>query len=73
MKRVVILIDGQNLFYELKGIQLKERDILWKDFFRSLLTDSDDEFVRAYWFRPQRILDTYYLDNVTLNQRTNVQ
>lgn len=61
MKRVVILIDGQNLFYGLKNIGLKERDIFWKDFFKSL-TEPDDEFIRAYWFRPQKILDTYYTE-----------
>ena len=60
MKRVVILVDGQNLYYGLKNIDLYERDIRWDEFFKSLLAVSEDEFVRAYWFRPQRILDTHY-------------
>lgn len=60
MKRVIILVDGQNLYYGLKNINLLERDIRWDDFFKSLLVNPEDEFIRAYWFRPQRILDTHY-------------
>lgn len=63
MKRVVILVDGQNLFYGLKDMGLREREIKWDVFFRSLLSTSEDEFVRAYWFRPQKILDSHYTSN----------
>jgi uncharacterized LabA/DUF88 family protein len=59
MKKVVILIDGQNLFYTLKDLMLIEKDIKWNDFFNCLL-EKEDELVRTYWFRPQRILDTHY-------------
>lgn len=59
MKRVVILIDGQNLFYSLKSIGVLEKDINWTAFFNSLL-ESDDELQRTYWFRPEKIMDGYY-------------
>lgn len=59
MKKVIILVDGQNLYYGLKSMKLMERDIHWSNLFRSFLTD-DDELIRSYWFRPQKILDTYY-------------
>lgn len=59
MKRVVVLVDGQNLFYTLKDLALIEKDIKWNDFFNYLL-ESEDELIRAYWFRPQKILDTHY-------------
>jgi len=60
MKRVIILIDGQNLYYGLKSIGLIEKEINWTKLFRSLLSDDEDELVRTYWFRPQKILDTYF-------------
>ncbi|NJM93728.1 MAG: NYN domain-containing protein [Cytophagales bacterium] len=59
MKKVVILIDGQNQFYSLKNLGIQEREVNWGGFFRSLLSESD-ELIRTYWFRPQRILDTYF-------------
>ena len=59
MKKVVILVDGQNLFYSLKELDLMERDIDWTLLFKSLL-ESNDELIRAYWFRPQKILEGYY-------------
>lgn len=59
MKSTIILIDGQNLFYSLKHIGIMERDIIWDNFFSSLLAP-DDELIRTYWFRPQKILDSYY-------------
>lgn len=59
MKKVTILIDGQNLFYALKDMGIVERDIKWTEFFKSLLA-SEDELIRIYWFRPQKILDSYY-------------
>ena len=59
MKRVVVLVDGQNLFYTLKDLSLIEKDIKWNVFFNHLLVP-EDELIRVYWFRPQRILDTHY-------------
>lgn len=58
-KKTVILIDGQNLYYGLKDMKILEKDILWDKLFQSLL-DKDDELIRTYWFRPQKILDSYY-------------
>ena len=59
MKNVIILIDGQNLFYNLKDLQIDERDVLWDKLFASFLVP-EDELIRTYWFRPQKILDTYH-------------
>ncbi len=66
-KKVVILIDGQNLFYGLQSIGLKERQIDWPVLFKSFL-DSGDELIRAYWFRPQRILDGHLSGDAIRNQ-----
>lgn len=55
-KKVVILIDGQNLYYHLQSLKLMEKDINWNLLFKSFI-DDNDELVRAYWFRPQKILD----------------
>ena len=60
--KVIILIDGQNLYYGLKDLRINEWDINWKRFFHSLLAPND-ELLRTYWFRPQRLLDTYYTDH----------
>lgn len=68
MKRVVVLIDGQNLFYSLKNLRIIEREINWSDFLKCLL-EKDDELIRTYWFRPQKISDTYY---TTYNIRGHV-
>lgn len=57
--KVIILVDGQNLYYNLKDMRLIEKQIKWDLFFKSLLEPGDD-CIRTYWFRPQRILDTYY-------------
>lgn len=59
MKQVIILVDGQNLFYGLKDIGILEKDIKWDEFFNSLIQDGD-ELIRTYWFRPEKILDSYY-------------
>lgn len=53
------MVDGQNLYYTLKGMSLIEKDVKWSDLFKSML-DTEDELARAYWFRPQKILDTHY-------------
>lgn len=54
MKRAVILIDGQNLYYTLKNLGLKEIEIDWSKFL-NYLVDDEDEIVRTYWFRPEKI------------------
>jgi hypothetical protein len=66
-KKVVILIDGQNLFYGLKPLGLKELDIKWAELFNSML-EPNDELIRAYWFRPQRILDGHLTPDSIRNQ-----
>jgi uncharacterized LabA/DUF88 family protein len=66
-KKVVILIDGQNLFYGLKQLGLKELDIKWTEIFNSML-EPNDELIRAYWFRPQRILDGHFTPDSIRNQ-----
>jgi uncharacterized LabA/DUF88 family protein len=66
-KKVVVLIDGQNLFYGLQSIRMKERDINWTKLFNSFL-ESNDELVRAYWFRPQRIQDGHLTEDAIRNQ-----
>lgn len=67
MKKVVILIDGQNLYYTLKGMGLVEKDIKWDILLKHFLVQ-DEELVRTYWFRPQKILDTYYTAHNIRNQ-----
>ena len=59
MKKAIILVDGQNLYYGLKDLGINEKAVLWEKLFHSLLSP-DDELIRTYWFRPQRILDTYH-------------
>ncbi len=54
MKKVIILVDGQNLFYTLKELGLREIQIDWKLFFNNLI-ETDDELLRVYWFRPENI------------------
>lgn len=66
-KKVVVLIDGQNLFYGLKHLGLQERDIKWTELFQSLL-EPNDELIRAYWFRPQRIQDGHLNADSIRNQ-----
>lgn len=66
-KKVVILIDGQNLYYNLKDLDLLEKDIDWTKFFKSLLADND-ELVRTYWFRAQKILDSGFTKDAIKNQ-----
>lgn len=66
-KRVVILIDGQNLYYSLKNLSVLEREIHWGKFFQDLIEDGD-ELIRSYWFRPEKIHDSYYTwENITHN------
>lgn len=62
MKKVVILVDGQNLYYSLQEMGIMEKNVDWTKLFNSII-DSGDELIRAYWFRPAKILDTYYTEN----------
>lgn len=64
MKKTIILVDGQNLYYGLKDLGIDEKDVLWDKLFHSLLS-ADDELIRTYWFRPQKILDNNHSsDNI---------
>lgn len=67
LKKVVVLIDGQNLYYGLKPLGLQERDIKWNEVFDSML-EPNDELIRAYWFRPRRLLDGHYTAESIRNQ-----
>jgi hypothetical protein len=67
MKRTVILIDGQNLFYSLKNLNIIEKDVKWNELFKWFLT-LEDELIRTYWFRPQRLLDSHYTSQNIKNQ-----
>jgi len=69
MKRVAILIDGQNLYYNLQNIGLIEKNIKWNDLFHSWIVGGEDELTRTYWFRPQKILDSYFTSE---NIRSNI-
>lgn len=62
MKKVVILVDGQNLYYSLQGMSIIEKEVNWTSLFTDII-DKDDELVRTYWFRPAKILDTYYTES----------
>ncbi len=59
MKKAIILIDGANLFYGLRSMNLLEKDINWNFLFNSIIS-TDHELIRTYWFRPQKILDSNY-------------
>lgn len=59
-KKVVVLVDGQALYYDLKDMKVLEKDIRWDAFFNSLLNENEEELIRTYWFRPQKILDTFF-------------
>lgn len=67
MKRVVILIDGQNLYYAIKNLKLIERNLQWASLFNALL-EPNDELIRTYWFRPQRIYDGNLTNEMIKNQ-----
>ncbi len=66
-KKVIILVDGQNLYYNLKDLGLVEKDIDWTKLFASFLSQ-DDELVRTYWFRAQKVLDSFYTKDALYNQ-----
>jgi len=67
MKKVIILIDGQNLFYCLRDIGVIEKNIKWDVLFKHLL-EAEDELIRTYWFRPQKIFDAYFTNSNIRNQ-----
>lgn len=60
MKKVVVLIDGQNLYYTLKSMDLQERQIKWDILLHHLIDEQSDELIRTYWFRAAKLLDHYY-------------
>lgn len=66
MKKVVILVDGQNLYYSLQEMKILEKEVNWTSLFDSMV-ENDEELIRAYWFRPAKILDTYYTENNVRN------
>ncbi len=59
LSKTIILIDGQNLYYSLKDLKLKEISINWDMFFQKTI-EPGDIIHRTYWFRPDKVLDTYY-------------
>lgn len=67
MKKVVILIDGQNLYYSLHGMGIVEKKVDWTKLFHDLLDDGD-ELIRSYWFRPAKIQDNFYTEANIKNQ-----
>ncbi len=56
------MVDGQNLYYSLQEMGIMEKNVDWTKLFNSII-DLGDELIRAYWFRPAKILDTYYTEN----------
>ena len=66
MKKVVILVDGQNLYYSLQEMKILEKEVNWTSLFDSMI-ENDEELIRAYWFRPAKILDTYNTENNVRN------
>ncbi|TXT21766.1 MAG: hypothetical protein FD134_2572, partial [Gallionellaceae bacterium] len=54
MKKALVFVDGQNLFYSLKNMGLTESQIQWDSLFSSLV-DENDELIRVYWYQPQKL------------------
>ena len=52
--KTIIVVDGQNLYYQLQAFRLLERDIHWSNFFNSLI-EKKDNLIRTYWFRAERL------------------
>lgn len=42
-------------------MKIMEKDVDWTSLFNSMI-DTNEELIRAYWFRPAKILDTYYTE-----------
>lgn len=54
MKKTLVFVDGQNLFYSLKNINLTESQINWDSLFSALI-EANDELIRVYWYQPQKL------------------
>jgi uncharacterized LabA/DUF88 family protein len=59
MKKVLIFVDGQNLYHCLRDLGVKEINIDWTKFFNSFIEEGE-ELIRTYWFRPKEIKPIYY-------------
>ncbi|MCD4769848.1 MAG: NYN domain-containing protein [Bacteroidales bacterium] len=57
-KRVVIFIDGQNLYHALRSMDLKEININFAKLFNDCL-EENDELIRTYLFRPEKVQNFY--------------
>ncbi|MBL7920455.1 MAG: NYN domain-containing protein [Bacteroidia bacterium] len=62
-KKVIILIDGQNLYKTIKTMGIKEKDLDWTLIFNSII-EPDDEFIRTYWFRPEKVHELFFNEAV---------
>lgn len=67
MKKTLIFVDGQNLFYSLKDMGIQEVDINWNAFLQGCL-DKDDELIRAYWYQAQKLSNP----NITLDKAQRI-
>lgn len=54
MKKTLVFVDGQNLFYSLKNIGITESQINWDSLFAALV-EANDELIRVYWYQPQKL------------------
>lgn len=52
--KTLIFVDGQNLFYSLKRMELKVGQVHWGKFFASCL-EANDQLIRAYWYQAERL------------------
>lgn len=52
--KTLIFVDGQNLFYSLKRMELKVGQVHWGNFFNSCL-ETKDQLIRAYWYQAEKI------------------
>ncbi len=71
MKKAIIFIDGQNLYYTLRNIDLKEIDIDWTKFL-NYLKEEGEEICRTYWFRPEKISNhklTIYISRAIVTRK----
>lgn len=55
--KTVIFIDGENLHFSLKGMNLKEKEINWTKFLNGCLAP-EDVLIRAYWYQAEKIHHT---------------
>ncbi len=70
--KTLIFVDGQNLFYSLKRMELKVGQVHWGNFFDSCL-EAKDQLIRAYWYQAERInrprIDEISARRVALRER----